>query len=105
MSEALVAGRPIERLCAPLAAWFHFLRRKAGKGETITDPMAEKLSQLGQRCNGDAVHDVSLFLSLERFWPGELAKSGRVKSGLVQAYERLSNVQTADDLKHALDGF
>lgn len=102
MSEALAADRPIERLCVPLAAWFHFVRRKAVAGETITDPMADKLSQLGQRCNGDANHDVSEFLTLERFWPGELAKNARVKSGLVQAYDRLMHVHNAMDLKRAL---
>jgi fructuronate reductase len=104
MSEALAAGRPIERLCVPLAAWFNFVRRKAARSEAITDPMGDKLLQLGSRCNGDAQHDVALFLSLERFWPGELAASERVKAGLIGAYDRLSKVKGPADLRDALSG-
>jgi fructuronate reductase len=104
MKEALAAGRPIERLCVPLAAWFNFVRRKANKNEVITDPMAEKLAKLGSQCNGDAHHDVALFLSLERFWPTELAGSDAVKSALVSAYERLAKVQSSADLRTALSG-
>ena len=104
MKEALAAGRPIERLCVPLAAWFNFVRRKANKNEVITDPMAEKLAKLGRQCNGDAHHDVALFLSLERFWPTELSGSDAVKSALVSAYERLAKVQSSADLRTALSG-
>ncbi len=102
MSEALIAGRPIERLCVPLAAWFHFVRRKANKDEAITDPMADTLAQLGRRCTGEAHHDVALFLSLERFWSGELAKDARVRNALIAAYERLAAVDSAAKLKEAL---
>lgn len=105
MKEALAAGRPIERLCVPLAAWFSFVRRKAAKNETITDPMAQTLSALGSQCNGDAQHDVALFLSLPNFWPGELAGSERVKTGLANAYERLSKVQSPAALRDALAVF
>jgi fructuronate reductase len=100
--EALAAGRPIDRLCVPIAAWFHFVRRKANKGEAITDPMAETLASLGRRCTGDAQHDVQAFLSLERFWPQQLTTNEQVRAALVRAYERLSSIESPSDLKTAL---
>ena len=104
MLEALAAGRTIDRMCVPIAAWFHFIRRKAAQGEAITDPMAETLSELGRRCTGDATHDVDAFLSLPRFWPAELTKNEQVRSALVRAYERLAAVQSPNDLAAALGG-
>jgi fructuronate reductase len=100
--EALAAGRPIDRLCVPIAAWFHFIRRKANKGEAITDPMAETLASIGRRCTGDPQHDVQAFLSLERFWPQQLATNEQVRAALVRAYERLSSIENASNLKTAL---
>jgi fructuronate reductase len=100
--EALTAGRPIDRLCVPIAAWFHFVRRKASKAETITDPMADILAEIGRRCTGDAKHDVQAFLSLDRFWPAQLANNEQVRSALVRAYERLASIEDAASLKSAL---
>lgn len=41
--DALAAGRPIERLALPIAAWLRFLSRAAREGQAITDPMAGAL--------------------------------------------------------------
>lgn len=41
--EALEAGRPIDRLAVPIAAWLRFLEKAAHEGRTITDPLAEDL--------------------------------------------------------------
>ncbi|HUD29888.1 MAG TPA: mannitol dehydrogenase family protein [Novosphingobium sp.] len=41
--DALAAGRPVERLALPIAAWLRFLSRVAREGGTITDPMAGPL--------------------------------------------------------------
>jgi fructuronate reductase len=100
--EALAAGRPVARLCVPIAAWFHFVRRKASKGESITDPMADTLADIGRRCTGDAKHDVQAFLSLDRFWPAQLANNEQVRSALVRAYERLALIENESSLKAAL---
>ncbi len=104
MVEALAAGRPIDRMCVPIAAWFHFVRRKANKDEAITDPMADMLSEVGRRCTGDAKHDVQAFQALPRFWPAQLQNNEQVRSALVRAYERLAAVQRPSDLKAALEG-
>ncbi|WP_315763469.1 mannitol dehydrogenase family protein [Sphingomonas sp. Y38-1Y] len=39
LREAMAAGRPIERLAVPVAAWLRFLVR----GEGVSDPLAERL--------------------------------------------------------------
>lgn len=101
--EALEAGRPIDRMCMPIAAWFHFVRRKANQGEAITDPMADTLSELGRRSTGNANDDVQALLALPRFWPTQLQNNEHVRSALVRAYERLASVQSASDLKAALE--
>jgi fructuronate reductase len=41
--DALAAGRPIDRLAVPIAAWLRFIEGAATRGETITDPLAAPL--------------------------------------------------------------
>jgi fructuronate reductase len=43
ISDALAAGRPIDRLVLPVAAWLRFLDQAARSGRPITDPLAETL--------------------------------------------------------------
>jgi fructuronate reductase len=43
ISDALAAGRPIERLALPVAAWLRFLDHAVRGGRPITDPLAETL--------------------------------------------------------------
>jgi fructuronate reductase len=38
--DARAAGRPIERLALPIAAWLRFLAKAARSGGTVTDPLA-----------------------------------------------------------------
>lgn len=41
--DALSAGRPIDRLAIPIAAWLRFLARAARQNQPITDPLAPDL--------------------------------------------------------------
>lgn len=41
--DALRAGRPIDRLVVPVAAWLRFIERAAVHGDAITDPLADRL--------------------------------------------------------------
>src|ERR1041384_1181795 len=56
VQDAIQARRPLARLCMPIAAWFHFIRRKALQGERAVDPQAEKVFEIGAACNGEAAH-------------------------------------------------
>src|SRR3546814_225446 len=50
IEENLAAGRSIARLCVPVAAWFHFIRREVRRGRRLVDPLAAQLTELAQRC-------------------------------------------------------
>lgn len=45
--DALAAGRRVERLALPIAAWLRFLERAAREGRAITDPLALPLLERG----------------------------------------------------------
>jgi fructuronate reductase len=98
ISDALAAGRSVANLCIPVAAWMHFIRRKAVLGESATDPLAATLRDLGAACSGEATHDVKLFLSLTQMFPSDLQGQSLFRDGLQNAYRELQRVQSASDL-------
>lgn len=104
ITENLAAGRPIARLCVPLAAWFHFIRRMTRDGRQIMDPLAPQLSELARRCTGDAAADVSAFLGLEKVFSADLARNVTFRAALENAYARLSAVESPTQLGEALSG-
>src|ERR1041384_1411392 len=61
VQDAIAARRPLDRLCMPIAAWCHFVRRKSQQGERVTDPLADRLFEIGAACTGEAAHDVRAF--------------------------------------------
>ena len=89
IADALDAGRPFERLAMAVAAWMAFVRQSARNGEPITDPLADRLLDLGRRCTGEPGHDVALFLSLDAVFPRRLAQDPRLRTALETAYGRL----------------
>jgi fructuronate reductase len=89
--EALAAGRRVERLCTPLAAWMQFIRRKASEGDRLVDPLAPQLLALGAACTGEPSHDVRLFLGLDAVFPPDLARSDEFVAAVTGAYGRLGS--------------
>jgi fructuronate reductase len=102
ITEALAAGRRIDRLCMPIAAWFHFVRRKAAQGERVNDPLAQELFDIGTACSGDATHDVAAFLALSKVFPSALTSDNRFQSGLRSAYQALNSVTRAAQLEETM---
>ena len=88
LSEALDRGRDISRFSVPLAAWMRFVRAKAVKGETITDPLANELLALGATLKDD-VSDVKAVLALRSVFPEALANDPKVVAGIENAYSEL----------------
>jgi fructuronate reductase len=88
LRDALAAGRPIERLCLPIAAWMHFVRRQAKAGVALVDPMAGELAAIGNAACGEARMDVEAFLRLEGVFQGMLGEGSAVDA-VVQAYAAL----------------
>jgi fructuronate reductase len=89
VQDAIQTRRPLTRLSMPIAAWFHFIRRKALQGERAVDPQAEKLFAIGTACNGEAAHDVGAFLALDRVFPATLATNPEFVTALTNAYAQL----------------
>lgn len=89
LDEALEAGRPVDRLALPLAAWMRFVRQRAASGEALVDPLAEKLLTVAATCTGDAKTDVKAFLALNTVFPQALAANPVFVSALERAYAEL----------------
>ena len=90
IQDNLRAGRPIDRLCVPIAAWMHFVRRKAVDGEEVVDPLAKRLFEIGKSCQNRAATDLPLFLALEQVFPPALIGNDVFTSGLARAYDGLA---------------
>jgi fructuronate reductase len=78
--EALNAGRPVERLVMPIAAWMLFVERQARAGAPIIDPLADRLAEIGRR--GDLVFDL---LALRQVFPETLAVDPKFTSAITRA--------------------
>jgi len=90
IAAALAASRPIGRLCVPVAAWMHFIRRRALAREPVTDPLAAQLLDIGRACENRAATDVPAFLQLESVFPLALRADTRFISAVSRAYDELA---------------
>jgi fructuronate reductase len=91
IADNLEAGRPIERLCLPVAAWMQFVRRRAASGERVVDPLSERLFDIGRACQNRAALDLPAFLALEQVFPVMLTGSATFSDALARAYDGLAN--------------
>ena len=89
VAESLAAGRPIERLALPLAAWMRFVIGTAHAGGALTDPHADRLLALGRSCSGDPAQDVARFLALEEIFAPAIAGAEAFRRALTDAYRAL----------------
>jgi fructuronate reductase len=92
IADALAAGRNIEVLCLPVAAWLQFVRRQARAGVALSDPMAERLGTIGRSMTGEPVHDMRLALALNIF--EGLSANDQFVSQLTLAFEKLNGTDT-----------
>lgn len=95
LTEALRAGRPIHRLVMPLAAWMRFVVRQSKAGVAIVDPEAQRLSETGRACTGDAHSDVERFAMFHSVLPPALFSEHAFRTALEAAYERLAMPHSA----------
>lgn len=89
VNDALEAGRPVDRLALPLAAWMHFIRRRAASREKIVDPLADRLVETAAACTGDARADVAAFLKLDPVFGRDLVGNAVFVTALEKAYGEL----------------
>jgi fructuronate reductase len=82
---ALDAGRGVERLAVPVAAWIAFVRRKAEAGEMITDPLADTLAAAATSAN-----PVTAMLALEPVFGERLAGDERYRAAVREAFQHFA---------------
>lgn len=90
VADALEAGRSVDHLALPLAAWMHFVRRRVTEEVKIVDPLADRLVETAAACSGDAKADVARFLKLEPVFSRELAVNAAFVAALENAYAALA---------------
>jgi len=91
ITDNLAAGRPIDRMCTAIAAWMHFVRRKALINERVVDPLAAKLFDIGLACENRGSTDVPAFLTLETVFPSPLVANEQFRFALTRAYDALAS--------------
>lgn len=80
VGEALTAGRTVERLAVPVAAWILFVQRQARSGIEIVDPLASRLTEIGIKEDGA----VGL-LGLRQIFPEAIAGNPAFRSAVLAA--------------------
>jgi fructuronate reductase len=88
-SEALAAGRPVDRLAVGVAAWIRFVVRQTRADVPIVDPLADALGTLARGCS-DGPGDVDRFLALAEVFPPALAAHEGFRGAVVRAYAGLA---------------
>lgn len=99
IAEARAAGRPVERLAVPVAAWMLFVARQARAGVPLVDPLADMLAGIGL---GGGVEG---FLALPQIFPSALANDSAFRAALRSAADRMRDegpgALLEDELAHA----
>ncbi|QAY76018.1 mannitol dehydrogenase family protein [Sphingosinicella sp. BN140058] len=80
IADARRAGRSVERLAVPIAAWILFVQRQARAGAAIVDPLAPRLAEVG--VGEDAAERL---LALDQVFPAELAGDSTFREAVLSA--------------------
>ena len=90
IADNLAADRRIDRLCVAVAAWMHFVRRQACRGERVSDPLARPLFEIGRACQNRSMSDLPAFLGLTTVFPATLSQETIFTHALARAYDELA---------------
>ena len=85
IGDALSAGRPIERLAIPIAAWMRFIEQQARAGVDIVDPLADQL-----KVRALSQSSAAEFLRLRQIFPERLATDAVFVKGVTAAHQQMS---------------
>jgi fructuronate reductase len=95
IADALAAGRPIERLCAPVAAWMLFAAWRARGAEPLIDPLASRIAAIA---GSPTDEQPGRFLALDAVFPPRLAADERFRRAVAAAHRALAEGRMADVL-------
>jgi fructuronate reductase len=87
IADVLAAGRPIDRLAAPVAGWMLFAARRVRRGETLVDPLAGAIAAIAGAPQSD---QPALFLALDAVFPPRLAADPRFREAVIAAHRKLA---------------
>lgn len=79
----------IKSLCVAVASWLLFIRKRFIEGETLVDPLHDKLFAIAETCNDNAEHDVKVFLQLNDVFSSQLSQNSTFNKALAEAYALL----------------
>ena len=91
IADALAAGRSIDRLAVPVAAWMRFVGREAKAGRTLSDPLSATLVKIGRDCVGEARTDLPYFLASTDVFTRDLANNQGFVTAVGSAYDRFGS--------------
>lgn len=80
VADALEAGRPVDRLAVPIAAWIAFLGARARTDEPITDPLADVLATAATSAD-----PLAAMLALRQVFPARVAEDARFRQAVTTA--------------------
>jgi fructuronate reductase len=90
IADTLSAGRPLDRLGVPIAAWMLFLCKRTKENGEIVDPKAKELRAIAATCENRAESDVPKFLSFDTVFPRKLAVNAQFLAAVGKAYDALA---------------
>ncbi len=93
IADALAAGRPVDRLAIPVAAWMVFAVRRAKGPEPLVDPMAGVITAIA---SAPIARQPDLFLAMDAVFPPALAADRRFREPVKAAYRALVAGQLAE---------
>jgi len=93
IADALVAGRRIDRLAVPVAAWMLFAARWARGAKPLVDPLADKIAQVAAAPIG---LQPERFLALSTVFPPALAGNARFRDAVIAAHRLLAEGRMAE---------
>ena len=91
LRDAAVAGRPYPRLALGVAGWMMFVGLRARAGAEIVDPLAARLTQIGQETSLDETGLFPALVSLEQVFPPDLMALPGVREALRTAFASLAS--------------
>ncbi|CAH2603302.1 D-mannonate oxidoreductase [Rhodovastum atsumiense] len=101
--ERLRAGADASCIAFVVAAWIRFLAgcNDAVEGYAVSDPMADRLLQVREACNGDTVALVDALFAIPEIFGPDIAAHAGFKAAVVANLRAIR----ADGMRRALAGF
>lgn len=97
VAAARRAGRPLDRLAVPVAAWMAFVARRTASGEAITDPLAHSLADAAH--GATAAQLVERLFGFDAIFRPELAHDAAFRAAVASATTRILAGDTLDVLR------